>query len=99
MQIRHNWASAQQAAMWTVVVQVSVRMDVKAADDVLVGRMVGWQPLAMEGALTNAGGLALLADRWLVNISLQFVLPGSPASFHISLHHRRVEVNPTSDEV
>lgn len=37
-----------------------------------------------QGALSNAEGLALPADRWLVDISPQFVLPRSPASSQIS---------------
>lgn len=37
-----------------------------------------------QGALSHAEGLALLADRWRVYLSLQFVFPGSPASSHIS---------------
>lgn len=57
-----------------------------ALGHVLVGRSVGGTSKggSWQGAPSNAGGLALLADRWLVNISPQFVLPRSPASSHIS---------------
>lgn len=90
--------SPQRAAMWTNVVQVSVRVDVKAGDDVLVGRTVDGELLHEEGGSpspSSAGGLALLADRWLVDISPQFVLPGSPASSHIC-HPPAQEWNQTS---
>lgn len=38
----------------------------------------GW---LCQGAPSHDEGLALLADRWPVDLSLQFVLPGSPALF------------------
>ena len=50
------------------------------------GREVGVvQCGSCYGAPSHAGGLALLADRWPVDLSPQFVLLGSPASSLASL--------------
>lgn len=57
---------------WMNVIQVSVRIDV------LLARA------AREGVPSDAAGLVVLADRWLVDIRSQFVHPGSQASSHIA---------------
>lgn len=52
------------------------------------------------GAPSDAAGLVVLADRWLVDISPQFVLPARITSLPLTspVRHRRVEVSRASDQ-